>query len=275
MRINGINYHVVETGLSAEKKPTVLFLHGFTGTSETYSDWMENWKADYHCLSLDIIGHGKTDAPIKSSRYQMEQITRDIQQLLVAKEITEVTLIGYSMGGRVAISFASRYPAFVDAMVLINSSPGLANDDARAERRAADEKLAIWLKKVGIKQFVDYWENLPLFASQKSLPKEKQLATRKTRLAQREIGLANSLIGMGTGAQTSYWKSLSGFQFPVLLITSEFDSKFKKIATQMLEQLPNAKIIEIKDAGHAAYLEQPKLIQETINHWLLSQLGGK
>lgn len=275
MQINGVSYHVVETGKSSPDRPTLVFLHGFTGSSKTYQAWMSAWEKAYHCLSFDMIGHGKTDSPKASSRYRMENVVVDIQQLFQAKAIHQVVLIGYSMGGRVAISFADQFPEMVSGLVLINSSPGLATAEERKQRRASDEKLAAWIKTAGVEKFVDYWQELPLFDSQKQLTVEKQKAVRSERLEQQTLGLANSLIGMGTGSQESYWEKLHRFIFPVLLITGEYDQKFQQIAANMHTLLPISEIATIERAGHAAYLEQPEVVQWTINNWLMNQIGGK
>lgn len=275
MQINGVAYHVVETGESSPNKPTLVFLHGFTGSSKTYAAWMLAWSEAYHCLSFDMIGHGKTDSPATSSRYHMENVIADIWQILQEKAIRQVVLIGYSMGGRVAISFASRFPEMVNGLVLMGSSPGLPTAEEREQRRASDEKLAAWIKTAGIEEFVDYWQELPLFDSQKQLTVEKQKAVRSERLKQQPLGLANSLIGMGTGAQESYWEKLHRFTFPVLLITGEYDQKFQQIAANMHTLLPISEIAIIERAGHAAYLEQPEVVQWTINNWLMNQIGGK
>lgn len=270
-----MDYYVVESGESAPNKPTLVFLHGFTGSSKTYAAMMSAWSEAYHCLSFDMIGHGKTDSPTTSSRYRMENVIADIWQLLQEKAIRQVVLIGYSMGGRVAISFANQFPEMVKGLALIGSSPGLRTAEEREQRRSSDEKLAAWLQTVGIEEFVNYWQELPLFDSQKQLTVEKQKAIRSERLQQQPLGLANSLIGMGTGAQRSYWDKLHRFTFPVLLITGEYDQKFQQIAANMDTLLPMSELITIEGAGHAAHLEQPEVVQWRINNWLMNQIGGK
>ena len=74
--------------------------------------------------------------------------------------------------------------------------------------------------------------------SQKELSEEKADSCEEERLGQREIGLANSLRGIGTGSQNSYWEQLKAVNLPVLLITGELDTKFVNISREMEKQFP-------------------------------------
>ncbi|AHI56187.1 2-succinyl-6-hydroxy-2,4-cyclohexadiene-1-carboxylate synthase [Listeria ivanovii] len=267
MQINGQKYHVT-TFFSEEKRKVLLMLHGFTGTNETYKHIISNLKAAYDIVAPDLLGHGKTVSPKPLERYSMEQICQDLAEILRQLEVQQCILLGYSMGGRVATSFAAKYPEKVQGLILVNSSPGIEQASDRESRMLADNRLADSIEQEGIQAFVKYWEELPLFASQQKLPVEIQTEIRDERLSQKPFGLAMSLRGMGTGKQDAYWVDLANFTFPVLLITAEFDKKFQSIADEMLKYLPNATQITIKQAGHAVYLEQPSTFLSELNHWL-------
>lgn len=85
--------------------------------------------------------------------------------------------------------------------------------------------------------FVDYWESIPLFESQKELPDSTRRKIRQGRLMQQSIGLALSLMYMGTGQQTNYWPSLRNIQRPILYIAGEYDTKFQKIGKNWLKKI--------------------------------------
>ena len=127
----------------------------------------------------------------------------------------------------------------VSSLILESASPGLKTEAARIERRKADHILSERIHNEGISSFVKFWEDIPLFDSQKKLPIEKQLIIRRERLRQNAVGLANSLLGIGTGSQPSYWKILNSVKLPVLLITGEIDKKFVNIAREMMKCLPS------------------------------------
>ncbi|MBF2545862.1 2-succinyl-6-hydroxy-2,4-cyclohexadiene-1-carboxylate synthase [Listeria seeligeri] len=267
MQINGQKYHV-STFFSAEEKPVLLMLHGFTGTSGTYHDAIKSLKERYNIVAPDLLGHGRTASPDEQERYLMEHTCEDLAEILRQLEIQQCFVLGYSMGGRVATGFAASHPEKVQGLILISSSPGLLHEVDREKRMLRDNQLADRIEQNGIQAFVDYWESLPLFTSQRNLPSDMQAKIRNERLEQKPIGLAMSLRGIGTGKQASYWDHLKNFTFPVLLITGELDAKFENTAQEMLQHLPNATHVTIKQAGHAAYLEQPTTFLSQINNWL-------
>ena len=104
------------------------------------------------------------------------------------------------------------------------------------------------------------WEAIPLFASQQQLPAHQQQQIRQQRLQQRPENVAQSLIGMGTGAQPNFWPKLAEVTVKTLLIVGEKDVKFNHLADKMLQQLPNAQKAVIADAGHNVHFEQPNQV---------------
>lgn len=79
------------------------------------------------------------------------------------------------------------------------------------------------------------------------------------------MGLANSLRGVGTGAQPSLWERLPALRIPVLLIAGALDAKFRRTAERMTERLPNARLEIVPDAGHAMHFERPELFDAIVS----------
>lgn len=266
--INGVRYHVDTWGTGFP----LLLLHGFTGNSEGWKEFAPFWKDHSKTIALDIIGHGKSGSPPDIGQYQIEESAAVINSLLEKMGIGKIDVLGYSMGGRLALTFAVNYPEKVRKLILESASPGLRTEAERHERRIQDKKLSEKIQQEGIKNFIDYWENIPLFQSQKSLPEKIRTRIRSQRLANSIDGLANSLNGMGTGVQPSWWDELAHLEMPVLLITGNLDQKFCRIAEEMSKILPNAKWKTTEDAGHAIHVEKPELFG-TIVSGFLSQTG--
>lgn len=236
---------------------TIVMLHGFTGSTATWDDVAVSI-SDYRIVAVDLIGHGQTDSPQDTGAYTMEEQILQLNEIFQQLNLPEVILLGYSMGGRVALSYAKAYPDRVSQLILESASPGLKTEEERALRRSSDESLADRIQTYGVEDFVNKWEDIPLFASQKRLHPDAQQKIRKERLSQSEIGLANSLRGMGTGAQTSLWPYLEELSMPVTLITGELDEKFCNIAEKMQAILQSAQHIIEKDVGHAIHVENPE-----------------
>ncbi len=252
INLNGMNYSYFIVG---NGEPLLLF-HGFTGSKNTWKPFIKKWSKFFTVIAIDLPGHGETESPELIDRYRIENVVEDIYTFLKKLNIDQTHLLGYSMGGRFALSFAMIYPEKVCSVILESSSPGLKTGTERLQRKEQDEKLARMIEEEGLIRFVQYWENIPLFQSQKRLSEEIQAHIRQERLAQNPHGLANSLRGMGTGVQPSWWNRLNELNIPTYIITGELDRKFYKIGLEMVAKLPKGEMFTILEAGHAVHVEK-------------------
>jgi 2-succinyl-6-hydroxy-2,4-cyclohexadiene-1-carboxylate synthase len=266
IQINGVHIGIEQRGKQGQR-PLVL-LHGFTGSARGWGSLLQELAdSDFHIIALDMLGHGRSDAPVEPERYNMEHCRADIiavlQQLGIL--VGEAILLGYSMGGRIALY--SALSGYFRALILESASPGIAEPTEREQRRLSDMALAERIEREGIEAFVNYWERLPLFASQNALPPDKREALHQQRLHNNPQGLANSLRGVGTGVQPSLHERLPELTIPVFLITGELDSKFCTIAQQMQQHLPHAQWRIAPKAGHTVHLEQPELFVKLVKEF--------
>lgn len=247
--------------------PALLLLHGFTGAAATWAPFVGRLNGR-RTIAVDLIGHGGSDAPADSERYRMERCVADLCAVLDALGVTRADVLGYSMGGRVALHLAAAAPERVRALVLESSSPGIADPAERRARLAADEALAAAIERDGLAAFVDRWERLPLFASQAALPAETRARLRAQRLRNDPAGLAASLRGMGAGRQESLWDRLGSLGMPALLIAGELDEKYRAIAGAMASAMPGARAEIVPGAGHAVHLERPHAFLDAVLSFL-------
>ncbi|MBB6453403.1 2-succinyl-6-hydroxy-2,4-cyclohexadiene-1-carboxylate synthase [Salirhabdus euzebyi] len=259
---NGDRYWVTIEG---EGIPLVL-LHGFTGTVHTWETLRSQWQNKFQVITIDLPGHGQTEV---HPPYSMQTTCAAIFHLLKTLEYDHVHILGYSLGGRTAISFVNMYPEMVKTLIVESGSPGLKTQEEQELRIKNDEMLATMIEEEGLQHFVEYWAHIPLFASQKRLPKAVQEKIKKERLSQKGKGLADSLRYMGTGKQPSLWDKLSYIQIPTLFITGSYDQKFVEINNDMQKLLPNAIHKVIMDAGHAVHVEQPKFFGKIVSDFIL------
>lgn len=265
---NGVNYNVRIVG---QGEP-LLLLHGFTGSIENWETLIVDLEKKFKCVLVDIIGHGETDSPSNYERYSIEKVAKDITVILDSLHFKKVNVLGYSMGGRLALAFAILYQERVKSLIVESSSPGLREQEEREDRIKLDNILANRIEENGIKEFISNWEDIPLFASQKKLSVEKRDKIRNQRLRNNPLGLANSLRGMGTGSQPSYWEQLKTLSVPTLLICGELDSKFCLIADNMRKSLSNVTVKKIKDVGHAIHVELPEIFGKIVIEFVFDQI---
>jgi len=268
--VNDIHLNVEQAGAG----PPLLLLHGFTGSAASWETHIEQFGQAFTTYAVDIIGHGRSDSPADPARYRMERAVDDLTTLLDILEITSTALLGYSMGGRVALHLAVAAPERIRTLVLESASPGIVDPTERAARIRADEALAESIERDGLEAFIDRWQSLPLFASQQRLPLEIRQRHRAQRLANDPVGLANSLRGMGAGAMEPVWDRLDEMTLPVLLLAGELDRKYVEIAETMAQRIPGARQLIIADAGHATHLDAPERFIPAVQDWLTDPDNG-
>jgi 2-succinyl-6-hydroxy-2,4-cyclohexadiene-1-carboxylate synthase len=244
----------------AGRGPALLLLHGFTGSAETLRALADALASEYRTIAVDLLGHGRSDAPRDPSRYALECTAGDLARLLDALGEPRAHVLGYSLGGRIGLGFAALRPHRVQSLVAIGASAGLADPRERAARRAADEELAQSLERDGLEAFVTRWMAQPLFASQARLGAESLACARAQRLHNRPHGLAASLRGIGTGAQPALHGRLGPLDLPMLFVAGAEDAKFSRIARELAALAQRGRAAIVPGAGHAVQLENPEAL---------------
>jgi 2-succinyl-6-hydroxy-2,4-cyclohexadiene-1-carboxylate synthase len=261
--VNGIALNVEDEGAG----PALMLLHGFTGDVSTWQPLLAALPG-FRTVRVDLIGHGRSDAPDDPQRYSLENAASDLAAVLDALGIERTAVLGYSLGGRVALQLAVEQPQRLWALALESASPGIASATERGARIDADNALADALLRDGIKAFVDSWQAQPLFASQLRLPARVQEAQRRVRLSQKPIGLANSLRGMGAGRQEYMLPRLRDVTPPTLIMAGSLDGKYVALQQDMMAALAKPQALTFTDAGHAAHLEQPEVFAGAVATFL-------
>lgn len=253
--------------------PAVLLLHGFTGSMATWQPFTNAWPF-FTTVAVDLLGHGASDSPVDEHRYRPERAVDDLLRLLDELAVGPFAVVGYSMGGRLALQLAVRLardaPRRVWGVVLESSSPGIDGAEERRARARSDTALAAEIEAEGIPSFVDRWEALPLFATQTQLPARIRHELRQQRLRNNAVGLARSLRGMSVGRQACLRPHLRMIKAPVLLVTGKLDGKYCDLAREMAVLLPQAQLEIVPGAGHAVHLEQWQAFERIVREFLVT-----
>jgi 2-succinyl-6-hydroxy-2,4-cyclohexadiene-1-carboxylate synthase len=234
--------------------PSVVLLHGFTNTGRSWDGVIAALPDGTDTFAPDIRGHGDASA---QRPVTLEAVIDDIDRAAP----DPFTLVGYSMGGRIALHVAFGLPGRVRRLILIGASPGLKTATARAERRASDAKLAERAEGETIERFVARWAKTRVLADQ---PASVRDAVDADRRRNDPAGLAAALRGLGTGALPSLWSRLGSLEVPVTLVVGERDAKFREIATRMAEEIRGARVVIVPGAGHAVHAEAPAAVADVI-----------
>jgi len=235
----------------------LMLLHGFTGDTSTMWPLGHEITGIRTVVAVDLPGHGATGVLDDHADYRFENTVDALAETTRQLGHDSVDVIGYSMGGRIALGLAVRHPDLVRSSVLIGATAGIVSDVERDIRRRTDDDLAEEILTDGLESFVDYWMDLPLFETQGRLGQNALHDAREQRLRNHPEGLAGSLRGSGSGNQPSLWRELHRVTGPVLLMVGDEDPRFRSLAIRMASGLPHAEIAVLPDAGHAVHLENP------------------
>ena len=209
---------------------------------------------EHVALAPDIRGHGSS---AERQPVDLAAVLQDLEELVPER----CCLVGYSMGGRLALHLALRHPERISQLVLVGASPGLADPAERQARQRSDHELASWVERSTIDDFALRWAGTPVLAG---LPPAVAERVHQDRLRSSPAGLARALRGLGTGTLPSLWGRLGEFAMPVSLVVGERDVKFQGIAAEMAKAIPRARVVIVRSAGHAVHLEAPERVAEVI-----------
>jgi 2-succinyl-6-hydroxy-2,4-cyclohexadiene-1-carboxylate synthase len=237
------------------ENPDVLCLHGFMGSAADWQDVATAIGDQASCIALDLPGHGASLGLVPAA-YTMEGTARVVIRTLEDLEARRPVIVGYSMGGRLALYLALRYPERCAGLFLESASPGLESAGERAARREADEDKAKRLESGDFENFLGDWYRQPLFAP---LARDKDLLRRtiEARGRNEPTELARSLRGMGTGSQPSLWEDLEGLAVPALAVAGELDGKYAGISSRMASISVKVEPVVVPVVGHNVHDEAP------------------
>ena len=227
-------------------RPPVLLLHGFLGRGADWRAVRQGLPHDWDIREPDLPGHG-TALGLPDADYTMDGAAARLADALDGP----ADVVGYSMGGRLALHLALTRPGVVRRLVLVSASPGLRTEAERAARRVLDADRAAELQ-ADLPAFLDAWYRLPLFG----LPDALRQRLTADRTAHNDAAeLARSLAGMGLGAQPNHWDALPGLAMPAWVVVGTRDAKFVRLAQAMAEG-GGLDVVRLR-AAHAVAAEAP------------------
>lgn len=216
----------------------IIFLHGFLGSPDDWNPLTQYITQPFKALTLP--GHCGTPFDLS----------------LLEKEIPEKAIIvGYSLGGRLAMDFARKFPERIDSLFILSANPGL--ESKREERVIQDEKWIAMIENEGMDHFLEKWYAQELFTSF-SLTDE----IKKRRKEHDPKSLIEVLRTLSPSKLPSLWPHLKNFSFPLLFLFGENDIKYRRVGKRLME---NQEVMWIPNTSHVIHLEAPRTIAEIIS----------
>jgi 2-succinyl-6-hydroxy-2,4-cyclohexadiene-1-carboxylate synthase len=241
----------------------VTLLHGFTQSGRSWQEVIAAMPAGWRWVVPDLRGHGLTRmAP--AAPCTMDACTADLMMLWDDLGIERTHLVGYSMGGRLALHIAARRPERILSLLTIGAHAGL-DEEARQGRRMGDEALARRIEQEGLEPFVNYWSSLPLFAGLERRGPSFLAQVRAERMSNTVAGLAASLRGMGAGVMEPVWNELTRVAVPCTFVAGQLDHGYVASARRLAASVPKGRVEVVLRAGHAVHQERPEAFARVLS----------
>lgn len=248
--------------------PSLLLVHGFMGSGESWVPLVERLPETWRIVAVDLPGHGGSPPGEAGPEpgYAIPAVARLLGQLQDRLLPGPAWWLGYSMGGRIALS-ASVQGVPQAGLLLESASVGIRGEAERTARRAADEARARRLEALGtasggrdrrgMAAFVEAWLSLPLFAGLGSLaPGERERAVR-IRSGQDPLQMARWLREGGAGVQPWYGGDLSRIPRTVHVLVGADDGRYVSLWTGLAARHPGVRVTTAPGSGHLPHLENP------------------
>ncbi|MCI9261561.1 alpha/beta fold hydrolase [uncultured Adlercreutzia sp.] len=251
-----------------------ILLHGFAQTPaswdgvasalqaaghRTFVPDLFAWLGEEGCDAASPVCAGQEGAaPLSAACDRLAQVVRQVAEVEGAPVV-----VGYSMGGRLAAETLVRHPDLpLTGLVLESAGLGPADEDARAAMAQRNEAWAARLRAEGIEAFMNWWETMPLFASQRALPAPVRAAVRAQRTAHNAEVLAQGFEAWGAQHQALEGETLAALRalqergVPVRYLAGSLDAKYTAVAERVRAAGLAAQVVP--EAGHNIHLERPQ-----------------
>ncbi len=250
------------------KNPLVIFIHGFMGSHCDWEFFIPKIEKKYHCISLDLPGHGESPLSLKS----FEELSFTIKELIQIASKGECYLIGYSLGGRVALDLFNRYPDLISGVILESCHPGLQNKEEKLKRLNFDKNLFSNVsknKKEDFLYFLINWYQLPLFGNMSRNKNFQDLLKKRMKNDPEKMKSMATFFSLGN--QDNFFPSLSKNETPILYITGNGDKKYTDLGKELSKKSQPLNHIIIEGASHNTHFDKPLEFERLIHRFLENQ----
>jgi 2-succinyl-6-hydroxy-2,4-cyclohexadiene-1-carboxylate synthase len=249
----------------------VTLLHGFTQSGRSWQELISKMPEGWRWVLPDLRGHGETRVR-PGAPCTMAACTSDLENLWDELGIARTHLVGYSMGGRLALHVAATRPERLLSLLTIGAHAGL-EEEAREGRRRGDEAMAHRIETEGLEAFVNYWGSLPLFEGLERRGPSFTAQVRAERMNNKVAGLADSLRGMGAGVMEPLWDQLTRLDFPCTFVAGQLDHGYVASARRLAATVPHGRVEVVLRAGHTVHQERPEAFVRVLDDHLRHASG--
>lgn len=238
--------------------PPVLFLHGLMGTPDSWQPIAERLSYPGRLAAEHLPGHGPEPRHHATFDSACEALATRVQS-------ERPHVVGYSLGGRLALSLACRFPHCVRSVFAVGAHPGIDDSKERLERQNWETSLSDTLVSEGLQRLVEDWERLPMWGTQSRLSKAVLARQKDGRLSHNARSIAWAIQTLGTGSMPALWPDLETLQIPVTVVAGTEDQKLSQLNRRVLASSARVTLEQVQGVGHNVGLEAPDELSRLIS----------
>lgn len=256
-----INYELAGSG------PWFTLIHGASENLNSWYNQVPAFARRHKVLTYDVRGHGQTECP--DADISPKVWVQDLRGLLAGLGVSETVLLGYSMGGRIAVEFTRAHPQMVKALIISNSFVGtpatLPSEEEIKQMEAQRRELLEGLRSRGMAAMADAW--LPQMYSP-GFAQKNPAAYERNRAIVLQNDPKNFLRVMESMFNPTPPPDTTQLRCPTLIIVGEHDPYAGAEAGRIMQQaIPGAQL-KVFPTGHPAAVEMPEEYNATVLEFL-------
>lgn len=262
---DGVALEITDTGSG----PGLLLVHGFGGAKEDFADHVEVLGTSHRVVTFDHRGHGDSDKPSDASAYSLDRMAADVVAVADGMGFDTFRLLGHSMGGMVSRRVVLAHAQRIEALVLMDTSPGPIPDlDPQLTELAAG--IMLEQGKGVLKPLLDEAGTLESPAHLRVLAERPELVAYEERNWQVLSPVMWATMLREIVHQPDQLALLGGVHAPTLVIVGEQDTPFFDVSRDMAGVVPGAELVVVRDAGHSPQFENPGPWLDALERFLAS-----
>ena len=246
--------------------PALVLLHGFLGSANDWCALQALLKDDYHLITVDLPGHGSSqwlEEDAQGAEYFCHRLERTVQTIerVAGMSLRRFSLLGYSLGGRLAMAYTIAFPERVEKLLLEGAHPGLVSEQERNQRYQSDLQWARRFRQEPVAEVLLDWYRQPVFSA---LDDSQILSLVDERSKGSGSLLADALMAFSLSRQPDYRRSLSRLSTGsplsprVHYFYGENDHKFAQLGQSLLAGHVIDRAHPVPGCGHNVHREQPE-----------------
>jgi pimeloyl-ACP methyl ester carboxylesterase len=270
---NGLRQHYLDWG--GDGQPDVLLLHGGALTAHTWDTVCDLLRDEYHCLALDLRGHGDTDWAPAEGGYEPADFEADVHETIDQLGLDQFVLIGMSLGGGIALSFAGTRGQILSGLVVVDTGPRPPKL-REAQAQGAGRIRQFVAQDRELDSFETFVERALEFNPRRS--REQLRASLRFSLRQTPTGtwtwksdprLTDRRPQQSSERNEQLWAAARSFARPALVVRGSQSELFSDDEAEGLAQaFPQGRWVGIEGAGHTVQGDRPHALARELRAFL-------